>query len=131
MEGSSTALKAIQGCGHQASVYPASHAYIHLGDVVFFNIGFTVQEHHPQAFNGIYLGVLNHNSLFGHQIVADLFAQMVFHVNMSNQSRKDKRLLPRATATYQSIKPMTDKEYCQGPEWARQNPMLHRSNTCN
>ncbi|KAJ9068160.1 hypothetical protein DSO57_1031424 [Entomophthora muscae] len=38
IEGSSTALKAIQGRRHQASVYPASHADIHLEDVVFFNI---------------------------------------------------------------------------------------------
>ncbi|KAJ9065471.1 hypothetical protein DSO57_1019379 [Entomophthora muscae] len=79
MEGSSTALKAIQQHRHQALVYPASHADIHLGDVIFFNIRDTVQERHPQAFNDLYLGVLDNNSLFGHQMVADLFAQMVFH----------------------------------------------------
>ncbi|KAJ9087163.1 hypothetical protein DSO57_1035971 [Entomophthora muscae] len=110
MEGSSTALEAIQECRHQASVYPAGHANIHLADVVFFNIRDTHQECCPQAFNNLYLGVLDHNFLFGHQMVADLFAQMVFHVNMGNQSRKDKRLPPCATATYQSIQPMTDEE---------------------
>ncbi|KAJ9076021.1 hypothetical protein DSO57_1030159 [Entomophthora muscae] len=94
----------------QHLVYHASHSDIHLGDGIF-NIGDTVQERHPQAFNNLYLGVLDHNSLFSHQMVADLFAQMVFHVNMGNQSRKDKRLPPCATATYQPIKPMTDKEY--------------------
>ncbi|KAJ9062263.1 hypothetical protein DSO57_1012709 [Entomophthora muscae] len=34
MEGSSTAPEAIQQHGHQASVHPAGHADIHLGDVV-------------------------------------------------------------------------------------------------
>ncbi|KAJ9060261.1 hypothetical protein DSO57_1032740 [Entomophthora muscae] len=111
MKGSSTALEAIQQCGHQVSVYPAGHANVHLEDFVFFNIGDTLWECHPQAFNNLYLGVLDHNFLFGHQIVADLFAQMVFHVNMGNQSHKDKRLPPRATATYQPIQPMTDEEY--------------------
>ena len=111
MEGSSTALEAIQQRGHQASVYPAGHADVHLADVVFFNIGDTLRERRPQAFNDLYLGVLDHNSLFGRQMVADLFAQMVFHVNMGNQLRKDKRLPPRATATYQPIQPMTDEEY--------------------
>ncbi|KAJ9061541.1 hypothetical protein DSO57_1019588 [Entomophthora muscae] len=57
------------------------------------------------------LGVLDQNSLFSHQMMADLFAQMVFHVNMGNQSHKDKRLPPRATDTYQPIKAMTDEEY--------------------
>ncbi|KAJ9080358.1 hypothetical protein DSO57_1025878 [Entomophthora muscae] len=33
------------------------------------------------------------------------------HVNMGNQSRKDKRLPSHATATYQPIQPMTDEEY--------------------
>ncbi|KAJ9066231.1 hypothetical protein DSO57_1011560 [Entomophthora muscae] len=73
IKGSSTALKAIQGRGHQASVYPTGHADVHLADVVFFNIGDTLREHHPQAFNNLYLGVLDHNFLFGHQMVADLF----------------------------------------------------------
>ncbi|KAJ9076201.1 hypothetical protein DSO57_1028511 [Entomophthora muscae] len=111
MEGSSTALEAIQGRGHQASVYPAGHADVYLADVIFFNIGDTLQERRPQAFNDLYLGVLDHNFLFSRQMVADLFAQMVFHVNMGNQSRKDKHLPPRATATYQPIQPMTDEEY--------------------
>ncbi|KAJ9050304.1 hypothetical protein DSO57_1015695 [Entomophthora muscae] len=71
MKGSSTALEVIQQHRHLASVYPASHADIHLGDVVFFNMGETLQERHPQAFNNLYLGVLDHNSLFGHQMVAD------------------------------------------------------------
>ncbi|KAJ9055594.1 hypothetical protein DSO57_1002070 [Entomophthora muscae] len=44
-------------------------------------------------------------------MVANLFAQMIFHVSMGNQSSKDKRLSPCATATYQPIKAMTDKEY--------------------
>ena len=84
MEGSSTAREAIQQRGHQASVYLAGHADIHLADVVFFNMGSTLWERRPQAFNNLYLGVLDHNSLFGRQMMADLFAQMVFHVNMSN-----------------------------------------------
>ncbi|KAJ9074971.1 hypothetical protein DSO57_1000914 [Entomophthora muscae] len=84
MEGSSTALKAIQGRGQQASVYPASHTDIHLAGYVFFNVGDTVWESHSRAFNNLYLGVLDHNSLFGYQMVADLFAQIVFHVNMGN-----------------------------------------------
>ncbi|KAJ9066270.1 hypothetical protein DSO57_1011143 [Entomophthora muscae] len=88
-----------------------THANIHLADVAFFSIGDTVRECHPQAFNDLYLRVLDHNSLFGHQMMGDLFAQIVFHVNMGNQSRKDKRLPPCATATYQPIKKMTDKEY--------------------
>ncbi|KAJ9085273.1 hypothetical protein DSO57_1015662 [Entomophthora muscae] len=46
-------------------------------------------------------------------MVADLFAQIVFHVNMGNQSHKDKSLPPWATATYQPIQPMTDEEYCK------------------
>ncbi|KAJ9085953.1 hypothetical protein DSO57_1009004 [Entomophthora muscae] len=111
MEGSSTALEAIQGRRHQASVYPTGHADVHLADVVFFKIGDTLWERHPQAFTDLYLGVLDHNFLFGHQMVADLFVQMGFHVNMGNQSHKDKRLPPRATATYQPIQPMTDEEY--------------------
>ncbi|KAJ9057399.1 hypothetical protein DSO57_1023057 [Entomophthora muscae] len=88
MEGSSTALEAIQQRQHQDSVYPAGHADIHLGYVVFFNIRDTLQECLPKAFNDLYLGVLDHNSLFGHQMVADLFAQIVFNVNMGNQSQK-------------------------------------------
>ncbi|KAJ9062405.1 hypothetical protein DSO57_1011082 [Entomophthora muscae] len=60
MEGSSTALEAIQGRGHQASVYPTSHADIHLIDVVLFNIWDTVWERHPQVLNDLYLGVLDH-----------------------------------------------------------------------
>ncbi|KAJ9067341.1 hypothetical protein DSO57_1000253 [Entomophthora muscae] len=111
MEDSSTTLEAIQGRRHQASVYPASHADIHLADVIFFNMGSTLQERCPQAFNNLYLGVLDHNFIFGRQMVADLFVQMVFYVNMGNQSRKDKRLPPRATATYQPIQPMTNEEY--------------------
>ncbi|KAJ9085630.1 hypothetical protein DSO57_1012003 [Entomophthora muscae] len=111
MEGSSTALEAIQGRRHQASVYPAGHADIYLADVVFFNMGSTLWECRPQAFNDLYLGVLDHNFLFGCQIVADLFVQMVAHVNTGNQSQKDKRLPPCVTSTYQPIQPMTDKEY--------------------
>ncbi|KAJ9053375.1 hypothetical protein DSO57_1024764 [Entomophthora muscae] len=38
-----------------------------------------------------------------------LVAQIVFHVNMGNQTQKDKQLPPHATATYQPIQPMTDK----------------------
>ncbi|KAJ9058301.1 hypothetical protein DSO57_1013786 [Entomophthora muscae] len=86
MEGSSTALEVIQGCGHQASVYPAGHADVHLADVIFFNMGSTLRERRPQAFNKLYLGVLDHIFLFGCQMVADLFVKMVFHVNMGNQS---------------------------------------------
>ncbi|KAJ9083933.1 hypothetical protein DSO57_1029493 [Entomophthora muscae] len=41
MEGSSNALEAIQRRRHQASVYSAGHANVHLPDVVFFNIGDT------------------------------------------------------------------------------------------
>ncbi|KAJ9080832.1 hypothetical protein DSO57_1020815 [Entomophthora muscae] len=111
MEGSSTALKAIQKRRHQTSVYPAGHADIHLGDVVLFNIGDTVREHRPQAFNDLYLGVFNHESLFDQQMVADLFTQIVFHVKMGNQSCKDKHLPPCATVTYQPIKAMTNEEY--------------------
>ncbi|KAJ9078919.1 hypothetical protein DSO57_1001670 [Entomophthora muscae] len=44
-------------------------------------------------------------------MVADLFAQIIFHVNMGNQSHKDKHLPPCATATYQPIQPMMDEEY--------------------
>ncbi|KAJ9051820.1 hypothetical protein DSO57_1001067 [Entomophthora muscae] len=79
-------LDAIHQREHQASMYPAGHANIHLANVVFFNIGDTLWERLPQAFNVLYLWVLDHNSLFGHQLVVDLFAQMVFHVNMTNQS---------------------------------------------
>ncbi|KAJ9076930.1 hypothetical protein DSO57_1021653 [Entomophthora muscae] len=111
MKGSSTTLKAIQQCGHQALVYPTGHADIYLDDVVFFKIRSTLQECRPQAFNNLYLGVLDHNSLFGLKIVADLFAQIVFYVNMGNQSHKDKHLPPCATATYQPIQPMMDEEY--------------------
>ncbi|KAJ9089125.1 hypothetical protein DSO57_1016047 [Entomophthora muscae] len=99
MEESSTALKAIQECGHQASVYPDGHANIHLADVVFFNIGITLQECRPQAFINLYLGVLDHYFLFGHQMTADLFAQMVFHMNMGNQSCKDNCLPPRVSCS--------------------------------
>ncbi|KAJ9066814.1 hypothetical protein DSO57_1005777 [Entomophthora muscae] len=111
IEGSSTALKAIQGRRHQASVYPAGHTDVHLADVVFFNMGSTLQERHLQAFNDLYLGVLDHNFFFGCQMMADLFVQMVFHVNIGNQSRKNKHLPPWATATYQPIQPMTNEEY--------------------
>ncbi|KAJ9055168.1 hypothetical protein DSO57_1007080 [Entomophthora muscae] len=83
MEGSSTALKAIQGLGHQSSVYPDGHNDIHLADVVLFNIRDTFQERRPQAFNDLYLSVLNHKSLFSYQMMAYLFAQMIFHVNMA------------------------------------------------
>ncbi|KAJ9080206.1 hypothetical protein DSO57_1027481 [Entomophthora muscae] len=38
---------------------------------------------------------------------------MAFHVNMGNQSQKDKCLPSRATATYQPIKLMNDEEYHQ------------------
>ncbi|KAJ9055966.1 hypothetical protein DSO57_1037904 [Entomophthora muscae] len=111
MVGSSIVLEAIQERGHQASMYPTGHTDIHLADVVFFNIGDKVWERRPQAFNDIYLEVLNYKSLFGCQIMADLFAQIVFHVNMGNQSRKDKHLPPCTTAAYQPIQPTTDKEY--------------------
>ncbi|KAJ9056122.1 hypothetical protein DSO57_1036337 [Entomophthora muscae] len=70
MKGSSTALEAIQERGHQASVYPAGHTEIHLADVVFFNIRDTQWERLSQAFNNLYLGVLDHNFLFGRQMVA-------------------------------------------------------------
>ncbi|KAJ9079248.1 hypothetical protein DSO57_1037377 [Entomophthora muscae] len=113
MEGSSTALEAIQGRGHQASVYPASHADVHLADVVFFNMGSTLQERRPQAFNNLYLGVLDHNSLFSYQMVADLFAQIVFHVNMGNQSRKDKRLCGVPV----HLSPKCVLGHSQGPAW--------------
>ncbi|KAJ9082882.1 hypothetical protein DSO57_1000185 [Entomophthora muscae] len=46
-------------------------------------------------------------------MVADLLAQIVFHMNMGNQSCKDKRFPPRATAIYQPIKAMTNEEYNQ------------------
>ncbi|KAJ9074423.1 hypothetical protein DSO57_1006682 [Entomophthora muscae] len=105
MEGSSTALEVIQGCGHQASFYPAGHINIHLGDAVFFNMEDTLQEHRPQVFNDLYLGVLNHKSLFGCQMMADLFAQMVLNVNMGNQLQNNK-CHPCATAvTVSSIMP--------------------------
>ncbi|KAJ9048462.1 hypothetical protein DSO57_1034878 [Entomophthora muscae] len=65
MEGSFTALEVIQQCGHQASVYPASHADVYLADVIFFNIGSTLQEHYPQAFNNLYLGVFDHRKCWG------------------------------------------------------------------
>ncbi|KAJ9081333.1 hypothetical protein DSO57_1015805 [Entomophthora muscae] len=55
MKGSSTALEAIQQRRNQASVYPSSHEDIHTGDVVFYNIGDTVQERCPQAFSDLYL----------------------------------------------------------------------------
>ncbi|KAJ9088481.1 hypothetical protein DSO57_1022706 [Entomophthora muscae] len=61
IEDSSTTLKAIQEHRHQASVYPASHTDIYLADIVFFIIGDTVPERRPQAFNGLYLGALDHN----------------------------------------------------------------------
>lgn len=64
MKGSSTAIKTIQGRGHQALIFLASHADIYMADVVLFNIVYTVQEHHPQAFNDLYLGVHNNDSLF-------------------------------------------------------------------
>ncbi|KAJ9052851.1 hypothetical protein DSO57_1030002 [Entomophthora muscae] len=84
-----------------------------MGDVVFFDNGDTLRERYPQAFNNLYLGVLNHKSLFGQQIVADLFSQIVFHMNMGNQSSKDKRLPLCATATYQPIKALTNEEYSE------------------
>ncbi|KAJ9059617.1 hypothetical protein DSO57_1000576 [Entomophthora muscae] len=111
MKDSSTALESIQGHRHQASFYPTGHADIHLADIVFFNIRDTVQEHRPQTFKNLYLGVLYHDSLFGWQMVADLFVQMVSHGNMGNQSQKNKHLPPCAIATYQPIKPMTDEKY--------------------
>ncbi|KAJ9059944.1 hypothetical protein DSO57_1036278 [Entomophthora muscae] len=111
MEGGSIALKAIQERGHLASVCPAGHADIHLGNFVFLGTSETVQERQPQAFNDLYIGVLDHESLFGCQMIADLFAQIVFHVNMGNQLQKDKRLPPFATATYQPITTMINEEY--------------------
>ncbi|KAJ9083950.1 hypothetical protein DSO57_1029221 [Entomophthora muscae] len=111
MEGSSTTIKTIQGRGHQASVYPANHADIHLADDVFFNIRDTVQERCPHTFNDLYLGVLDYDPLFGQQMMADLFFQMIFNVNKDSQLCKDKCISPQATAFYQPIKPMTYKEY--------------------
>ncbi|KAJ9090197.1 hypothetical protein DSO57_1004775 [Entomophthora muscae] len=111
MEVSSTALEVIQGRRNQASVYPTSHADIHLADVVFFNIGDTVQQRCLQAFNDLYIGVFDHESLFGCQMVTDLFVQMVFHMNMDNQSCKDKHIPPCATAIYQPTTAMANEEY--------------------
>ncbi|KAJ9083522.1 hypothetical protein DSO57_1033964 [Entomophthora muscae] len=108
IKGSSTVLKAIQGHMHQAPVYPTGHADIHLADVVFFNIVDTVQQRLPQAFKDLYIGILNHDSLFGQKMMADLFAQIVFHVIMDNQLQKDKRLPPCVKAFYQPIQSMTD-----------------------
>ncbi|KAJ9055436.1 hypothetical protein DSO57_1003933 [Entomophthora muscae] len=93
MEGSSTALKVIQGCGHQASVYPAGHADVHLADVVFFNMGSTLQERHPQAFNNLYLGVLDHNFLFGCQMCHGRFHHAGYYPPKQEGSKSRKTFI--------------------------------------
>ncbi|KAJ9083472.1 hypothetical protein DSO57_1034415 [Entomophthora muscae] len=111
IEDSFTAIKIIKVHMHQSSVYPAVYADIHLADVVFFNIEDTFWQLRLQKFNDLYLGGLDHDSLFGQQMVADLFAQKVFHVYMGNQSQKNKHLSPHAIAVYQPIKPMSYEKY--------------------
>ncbi|KAJ9080079.1 hypothetical protein DSO57_1028906 [Entomophthora muscae] len=53
MEFVEVASKKIQADGHNVSIFPAGHANLHLGHVLFFNIEDTICERNPTTFSQV------------------------------------------------------------------------------
>ncbi|KAJ9058696.1 hypothetical protein DSO57_1009775 [Entomophthora muscae] len=92
MECTEVVSKKVQADGHNISVFPAGHAVLHLGDVLFFNIGDTICGRNPTIFSQV-VGTANNNTgLFPRQKVAEMFTKMAFNALSSSQSSKDPQL---------------------------------------
>ncbi|KAJ9064506.1 hypothetical protein DSO57_1029879 [Entomophthora muscae] len=103
MECTEVAFEKIQAGGHNVLIFPAGHANLNLGDVLFFNIGDTIQEHNPTTFNQEVSAAHNQPVHFPRQKAADMFTKMVLIAHSSSQSSKDPQLLPcKSLVTSQS-----------------------------
>ncbi|KAJ9049378.1 hypothetical protein DSO57_1025200 [Entomophthora muscae] len=114
MEGSSTALKAIQERGHR----PMCTQLVTMISICLMLCSLILEIHSRSAALR-----LSTTSILGSlttilSLVTNWWLTCLpkwFHANMGNQSQKDKRLPPHATAIYQPIQPMTDEETARDP----------------
>ncbi|KAJ9076296.1 hypothetical protein DSO57_1027623 [Entomophthora muscae] len=92
MECAEVASKKIQADSHDVSIFPAVHANLYLGDVLFFNTGGTICECNPTTFIQVVGAANNYTLLFPCQKVADMFTKMTLNAHRSSQSPKDEQL---------------------------------------
>ncbi|KAJ9086093.1 hypothetical protein DSO57_1007755 [Entomophthora muscae] len=103
MECAEVASKKIQAESHNISIFPVCHADLHLGDVLFFNIGGTIRERNSTTFSQVLSSANNPSVLFPHQKIAEMFTKMAFNALVKSQSPKDPQLPPCDSPVYKPI----------------------------
>ncbi|KAJ9085537.1 hypothetical protein DSO57_1012997 [Entomophthora muscae] len=104
MECTEVASKKVQVDSHNVSTFPAGHADLHLGDMLFFKIGDIICGRNPTTFSQV-VGVTNDPIVsFPCQNIADMFTKMALNDLSNSQSPKDLQLPPHDSLVYKPIK---------------------------
>ncbi|KAJ9060956.1 hypothetical protein DSO57_1025502 [Entomophthora muscae] len=103
MECAEVASKKVQADSHNFSILPAGHADLHLGDVLFFNIGDTICGRNPTTFSQVVGAANGHTVLFSCHKVAEMFTNMALNALSSSQLLKDLQLPPCDFPAYKLI----------------------------
>ncbi|KAJ9057080.1 hypothetical protein DSO57_1025911 [Entomophthora muscae] len=113
MECTEVASKKIQAEGHNISIFPAGQADLHLGDVLFFNIGDIICGCNPTTFSQVVSAANNPSVLFPCQKIADMFTKMAFNALSNNQSPKDPQLPTCDSLLHKPITVLPKLQYCK------------------
>ncbi|KAJ9060428.1 hypothetical protein DSO57_1030986 [Entomophthora muscae] len=105
------AFKKIKADGHDVSIFPARYANLHLGDVLFFNIGDTICGSNLMTFSQVVSVANNNTLLFPCHKVANMFTNMHFCAFGIRQSQRDSQLPPCDSPVYKPITVLSESEY--------------------
>ncbi|KAJ9061803.1 hypothetical protein DSO57_1017045 [Entomophthora muscae] len=97
------ASKKVQADSHNVSIFPAGHTDLHLGDVLFFNIGDTICGCNLTTFRQVVGAANNNTDLFSCQKFTKLFIKMALNSLSSSQSSKDPQIPPCDSPAYKTI----------------------------
>ncbi|KAJ9073660.1 hypothetical protein DSO57_1013902 [Entomophthora muscae] len=120
-------VKDIRDAGHQVEIYPANHADLHLGDVLFYNIGSLLRKHNPTSFKQVKSLITNQEALFPATAVKALHSVIVSYANDSKKLNKDSRLPPRHSPLFIPAPVVTEQQYEQLKAAANKCPPLSHS----
>ncbi|KAJ9050973.1 hypothetical protein DSO57_1009060 [Entomophthora muscae] len=111
MECTEVASKKIQADGHNVSFFPARHDDLHLGNVLFFNIGDTICGRNPTTSSQVVSAANNPIVPFSCQKITDMFTKMALNALGNSQSPKDPQLPPCDSPAYKPISVLLNSEY--------------------
>ena len=95
MEGQEVVLEKLLDANHSAFVFPENHSDLHLGDVLFYNMGTQLRKNDIQSHTAAYNLACKADRLFPDSFVSDVFSDIYHFAVAENPARKSGILPPR------------------------------------